>query len=40
VDKTFADAEEAELQDAKFMAKLCEQLTEQTLIKFNGGLIT
>jgi hypothetical protein len=39
-DKTFADAEEAKLQDAKFMAKPCKQLTKQTPIKFNRGLIT
>jgi hypothetical protein len=38
-DKTFADAKEAELQEAKFMAKPREQLTEQTPIKFNRGLI-
>ena len=39
-DQSFADAEEAELQEAKFLAKPREQLTEQTPIKFNGGLIT
>jgi hypothetical protein len=39
-DQTFADAEEAELQEAKFLAKPREQLTEQTPVKFNGGLIT
>ena len=39
-DQTFADAEETELQEAKFLAKPREQLTEQTPIKFNGGLIT
>jgi hypothetical protein len=39
-DKTFADAKEAKLQDAKFMAKPRKQLTKQTPIKFNGGLIT
>jgi hypothetical protein len=40
VDQTFADAEETELQEAKFLAKPQEQLTKQTLIKFNRGLIT
>jgi hypothetical protein len=39
-DQTFADAEETELQEAKLLAKPREQLTEQTPIKFNGGLIT
>ena len=39
-DQTFADAKETKLQEAKFLAKLQEQLTEQTPIKFNGGLIT
>ena len=29
-----------ELQEAKFLAKPWEQLTEQNPIKFNGGLIT
>ena len=29
-----------ELQKAKFLVKPREQLTEQTPIKFNGGLIT
>ena len=36
----FTDAEETELQKAKFLAKPREQLTEQTPIRFNGGLIT
>jgi hypothetical protein len=39
-DQTFADAEETELREAKFLAKPREQLTEQTPVKFNGGLIT
>jgi hypothetical protein len=39
-DQTFTDTKETELQEAKFLAKPREQLTEQTLIKFNGGLIT
>ena len=39
-DQTFADAEEAKLQDAKFIAKPCKQLNKQTPIKFNRGLIT
>jgi len=39
-DQTFADAKEAELQDAKFMAKPRKQLNKQTPIKFNRGLIT
>jgi hypothetical protein len=34
------DAKEAELQDTKFIAKPREQLTKQTPIKFNRGLIT
>jgi hypothetical protein len=39
-DQTFADAKETELQEAKFLAKPQEQLTKQTPIKFNRGLIT
>jgi len=39
-DQTFADTEETELREAKFLAKPREQLTEQTPVKFNGGLIT
>jgi hypothetical protein len=38
-DQTFADAKETELQEAKFLAKPREQLTKQTPIKFNRGLI-
>ena len=40
VDQTFADTKETELQKAKFLAKLWEQLTEQNPIKFNKDLIT
>ena len=39
-DQTFTDAKETELQEAKFLVKPREQLTKQTLIKFNRGLIT
>jgi hypothetical protein len=39
IDQTFADAEETELWEAKFLAKPREQLIEQTLVKFNRGLI-
>ena len=38
-DKTFAEAEQNELHKAKFMAKEREQLTVDTPLKFNGGLI-
>ena len=38
-DKTFAEAEQNELRKAKFMAKEREQLTVDTPLKFNGGLI-
>jgi hypothetical protein len=38
-DEAFADAEQAELDKAKFMAKEREQLTAETPLKFNGGLI-
>jgi hypothetical protein len=38
-DKTFAEAEQNELHKAKFMAKEREQLTVNTPLKFNGGLI-
>ena len=38
-DKTFVEAEQNELRKAKFMAKECEQLTVDTPLKFNGGLI-
>jgi hypothetical protein len=39
-DKTFAKAEESELHDAKFLAKPREMLTQQTLVKFNGAVVT
>ena len=39
VDKTFAKAKQNELHKAKFIAKEREQLTVDTLIKFNKGLI-
>ena len=39
-DNTFAEAEEAELQKAGFMAKKREQLTKGNKLKFNGGDIT
>jgi hypothetical protein len=38
-DDTFAEAEQSELHKAEFMAKEREQLTADTPIKFNGGLI-
>ena len=38
-DNTFAEAEQSELHKAEFMAKEREQLTADTPIKFNGGLI-
>jgi hypothetical protein len=38
-DETFAEAEQNELHKAKFMAKEREQLTVDTPLKFNGGLI-
>jgi hypothetical protein len=38
-DETFAEAEQNELYKAKFMAKEREQLTVNTPLKFNGGLI-
>jgi hypothetical protein len=38
-DETFAEAEQNELHKAKFMAKEREQLTVNTPLKFNGGLI-
>jgi hypothetical protein len=38
-DEAFADAEQAELDKAKFMAKEREQLMAETPLKFNGGLI-
>jgi hypothetical protein len=34
------DAKETKLQEAKFLVKPREQLTKQTPIKFNRGLIT
>ena len=40
IDKTFAAAEEVELQKAKLLAKACDQLTIGHLIKFNGDFIT
>ena len=39
-DNAFAEAEEAELKKAGFMAKKREQLAEGTKLKFNGGDIT
>ena len=39
VDKQFADTEKKELYKAKFIAKEREELTINTPIKFNGGLI-
>jgi hypothetical protein len=38
-DETFVEAEQNELHKAKFMAKEREQLTANTPLKFNGGLI-
>ena len=38
-DETFVEAEQNELHKAKFMAKEREQLTVNTPLKFNGGLI-
>ena len=38
-DKTFVEAEQNELYKAKFMAKEREQLTVNTPLKFNSGLI-
>jgi hypothetical protein len=38
-DKSFAEAEESELNKANFLAKDREQLTLTTLIKFNSGQI-
>ena len=38
-DETFAEAQQNELHKAKFMAKEREQLTVNTPLKFNGGLI-
>jgi hypothetical protein len=38
-DKSFAEAEESELNKANFLAKDREQLTSITPIKFNGGQI-
>ena len=38
-DKTFAEAEQNELHKAKFMAKERKQLTVDTPLKFNSGLI-
>jgi hypothetical protein len=38
-DKSFAEAEESELNKANFLAKDREQLTSATLIKFNSGQI-
>jgi hypothetical protein len=38
-DEMFAEAEQNELRKAKFLAKEREQLTANTPIKFNGGLI-
>jgi hypothetical protein len=38
-DETFAEAEQNELHKAKFTAKEREQLTVDTPLRFNGGLI-
>jgi hypothetical protein len=38
-DNTFAEAKETELKRAGFIAKEREQLTVDTPLKFNGGLI-
>jgi hypothetical protein len=38
-DDPFAEAEERELHKAKFLAKEREQLTAETPLRFNGGLI-
>lgn len=38
-DQTFAEAEQTGLQEAKFLAKERETLTQTTPIKFNGGYI-
>lgn len=38
-DKTFAENEQNELNKARFMAKEREQLTANTPLKFNGGVI-
>jgi hypothetical protein len=38
-DKTFAKAKETKLQEAGFLAKEREKLTQTTPIKFNGGYI-
>jgi hypothetical protein len=38
-DKTFAEAEQIELNKTKFIAKEREQLTAEAPLKFNGGLI-
>ena len=37
--KTFTEAKEARLQDAKFLVKKREKLILNTLIKFNGDYI-
>jgi hypothetical protein len=39
VDKTFAEIEQNKLHKAKFIAKEREQLTVNTPLKFNSGLI-
>jgi hypothetical protein len=39
VDKEFADTKQNELHKAKFIAKKREQLTADTPLKFNSGLI-
>jgi hypothetical protein len=38
-DNAFTEAEQSELYKAEFMAKEREQLTADTPVKFNGGLI-
>ena len=38
-DKTFTEIKQNELHKTKFIAKECEQLTVDTPLKFNGGLI-
>jgi hypothetical protein len=39
IDETFVEAEQNKLHKAKFIAKECKQLTVDTPLKFNSGLI-
>jgi len=39
INNTFIEVKQSELYKAKFIAKEREQLTTNTLIKFNRGLI-